>query len=278
MKRRSVLTAVLLFLAGCGSGPDDDVVARAGNLELTREELRASISYASQEDSLTVSAIYVEDWKALASLYQLALDDGIGEDAETRMLIEKATRQIIVQRFVDKRLKQAEKDRFFAVDSSDVKTFYREFPDMFVCSETEYAVARYYAATAQGASRMGNALMLHDGDEESLLRLIESIDPGYAGKNLHARKNALHLRPLVQIHLENEKVKGVLKDMAPGERSPVIVLHDSLFVVMEMHDIVKKGDRKTLEQAYGDIEDLLIVEKQKQYYTKLLKQAREKYQ
>jgi len=66
--------------------------------------------------------------------------------------------------------------------------------------------------------------------------------------------------------------------MVPGEISSVISLHDSLFVIMEMHDIVivKKGERESLLQAYGNIENLLIVKKQ--YYSTVLEKARKQFQ
>lgn len=278
MRQCSVLSAAFLFMVGCSGGPDNDVVARAGKLELTRGELLASISYASPEDSLTVSAIYIEDWRDLAAMYQLALEDGVDKDPDTRMLIEKAARQITVQRFVDKKMGKGEAKGLFAVDSSAVSAVYREFPDDFICRETQYAVARYYAVTEQAASRMQNALKLHEGDEAEIRKLIESIEPGYAGANLRTRRNPPRLKTIAQMHLENRRMKDFLKNMTPGELSPVIAVHDSLFVVMEMHGILEKGDKKTLEQAYRDIEELLIVEKQKQYYSKLLEQAREKYQ
>ena len=73
-------------------------------------------------------------------------------------------------------------------------------------------------------------------------------------------------------------MKSSLQNLAPGEMSPVIAVHDSLFVVIEMHDIVKKGDKKTFEQAYGEVEELLTVQKQKEYYSTLLEEARQKYQ
>jgi hypothetical protein len=84
--------------------------------------------------------------------------------------------------------------------------------------------------------------------------------------------------PLEQLHLENDTMKEVLPTLLPGELSSVITVHDSLFVVMEMHDRVKKGSKKTFEQAYDEIEELLIVQKQKHYYSTLLGEAREKYQ
>lgn len=278
MKLHIVVGILLLFIAGCGSATDDDIVARAGNLELSRDEVLASISYSSPEDSLTVSAIYIEDWKDLAALYQLALEDGVDRDSDARMLIEKATRHIVVQCFVDQKMEQAGKQGLFAIDSSDVRAFYREFPDAFVSRATEYAVARYYATTLQAAGRIENALRLHEGNEDRLLLLIESIEPGYAAKNRESRSNVHTLRPLEQIHLESETMKSSLQNLAPGEMSPVIAVHDSLFVVIEMHDIVKKGDKKTFEQAYGEVEELLTVQKQKEYYSTLLEEARQKYQ
>ena len=278
MKLQFLAGAVFLFLAGCGNAADDEIVARAGKLALSRSEVLASINYTSPEDSLTVSAIYIEDWKDLAVLYQLALENKIDKDPDARMLIEKAARHIVVQRFVDRKMGEARKDGLYAIDSSDVRAFYREFPDAFVSRKTEYAVSRYYASTSRSAGRIENALRLHERDENRLLQLIESIEAGYAVKNREARSNALKLRPLERIHPENEKIKEVLQSLSPGELSPVMKVHDSLFVVMEMHDIVKKGDKKTFKQAYEEIEELLIVQKQKLYYSTLLEEARQKYQ
>jgi len=96
---------------------------------LTRDELLASITYSSQEDILTAAAIYIEDWLDLASLYQLALENGLADEVESRLLIEKAKRQIIVQRFLDREIEPIAKNRKVVVDSSEVTDFYNAFPD-----------------------------------------------------------------------------------------------------------------------------------------------------
>ncbi len=278
MKLHVVAGVLLFFIAGCAKAQDDAIVARAGKLQLTRDEVVASIDYTSPEDSLTVSAIYIEDWKDLAALYQRALEEDIDKDRDTRILVEKATRHIIVQRFVDRMLKNAEKKGLFTIDSSAARAFYHEFPDAFINRETEYAVSRYFASTVQAASRIENALRLHEGDEQSLQEMIASIEPDYAAENRLARSHEQRLRSLAQVHPENKKMRALLQNLPPGELSPVIAVHDSLFVVMEMHDIVRKGEKKSLEQAYGQIEELLTVQQQKQYYSTLLEEAREKYQ
>ena len=277
MKLHIATGVLLFFMTGCDGVPDADVVARAGKFQLTRDELLASITYSSPEDSLTASAIYIEDWKDLASLYQLALEEGADEEPEVDMLIEKAARHIVVQRYIAGRMENAEKEGVYAVDSSEASAFYQEFSDSFLCSETVYAVSRYYASTPQSASRIENALRLYDGDEQRLQQLIESIEPGYAGNNRRVPP-VRSLRSLEQLHLENDTMKEVLPTLLPGELSSVITVHDSLFVVMEMHDRVKKGSKKNFEQAYDEIEELLIVQKQKHYYSTLLGEAREKYQ
>lgn len=278
MKLYIVTGALLLFIAGCGDARKDDIVARSGQLQLTRDEVLASISYSSPEDSLIVSAIYIEDWKALALLYQLALEENIDKDPGTKRLIEKAKRTIVVQRFVDKRMEKAENDGLHVIDSSAAREFYHQFPEMFTASNKEYAVSRYYASTAQSAGRIENALRLHEDDENRLLELIESIEPGYAAENRQARDSVRELKTLDRIHLENDTMKEALQKLAPGELSSVIAVDDSLFVVLELHDIVGKGEKKTFEQSYGDIEELLTVQKQKQYYSTLLEEARKKYQ
>ena len=96
---------------------------------MTRDELLASITYSSQEDILTAAAIYIEDWLDLASLYQLALENGLADEVESRLLIEKAKRQIIVQRFLDREMELIAKNKKVVVDSSEVTDFYNAFPD-----------------------------------------------------------------------------------------------------------------------------------------------------
>ena len=277
-KLHIALGAILFLASGCGTSPDDEVVAKAGKLRLTRGELLASIDYASPQDSLTMSAIYIEDWRDLAALYQLALDENVDKEPETRMLAEKAMRQITVQRFVDSRMNRAEKEGMLAVDSAAVKAFYQEYPDESVCKQTEYALARYYASTEQAASRMQNALRFHEGNGKRLLGLIESLDSVYADVNRQSYLSGRDLKALPRLHLENRKMKRLLLSMVPGDISPVIKVHSTLFVVMHLHAVLGKGEKKSVAQAYEDIEELLIVEKQKQYYSTLLQQARDKYQ
>ena len=96
---------------------------------MTRDELLTSITCSSQEDILVAAAIYIEDWMDLASRYQLGLENGLADEVESRLLIEKAERQIIVQRFLDREMELIAKNKKVVVDSYEVTDFYNAFPD-----------------------------------------------------------------------------------------------------------------------------------------------------
>ncbi len=272
----SVLAAaVALLLAGCGALPENDVVAKAGKLELTRDELLASISYRDARDSLTAASIYIEDWKEMAVLYQSALAAGVEEEGETQLLIRKAVRQITVQRYIDRMLSRASEEGAFAVDSDEIRAFYETFPSEFVCTEPHYAVERYYAASAERAARLRDLLLEEVRSPDDFHERVGRTAPDHAETN--RALVASRLKPVRRLFLENERMKSLLEGMQPGAVSPVVALGDTLYVVMALRDRVGAGERLSLAQARKEIEELLTVEKQKQYYSTLLKQARETY-
>ena len=275
---RSALAAVgALFLAGCGALPENDVVAKAGKLELTRGELLASISYRDSRDSLTATSIYIEDWKEMAALYQSASAAGVKEEAETRFLIRKAARQITVQRYIDRMMSRASEEGAFVVGSDEIRVFYETFPAEFFCAEPHYAVERYYAASAERAARLRDLLQEQVKRSDDFRRRVESAAPAYAETNRAGAAAPLRLKPASRLFLENKRMKSLLESMQSGAVSPVVSLGDTLYVVMALRDRVGTGERLSLEQARKEIEELLTVEKQKQYYSTLLKQARETY-
>ncbi|ASQ89547.1 hypothetical protein CHL67_00075 [Prosthecochloris sp. GSB1] len=262
-------------LAGCG-GADGDVVARSGKLELTRGELLASISFDGASDSLAAASMYIEDWRDMAALYQRALVDGVEREPETKLLIEKASRQITVQRFIDRKITAASANGLFRIDSSEVSAFYERHADAFVCAEPHVALVRYYAASAVQAAKL-RAIAVETG-AACLPDSARDAVPEYAELNRKSFSAGRRLRRQSRLFLENGRMHSILREMTPGDVSRPIALNDSLIVVMQLLDRVETGGRMTLDQCRGDIEELLIVEKQKQYYTTLLETARETYQ
>lgn len=271
----AALIAGMACLAGCG-GSGGDVVARSGRLELTRGELLASIGYDDAADSLVAASMFIEDWRDMAALYQSALEDGVDREPETRRLIETASRQITVQRFIDRKMADASGRGLFRIDASEVRAFYERHPDGFVCSEPHVALVRYYAASAAEAAKL-RAIAVETRGARLPDRIAEAA-PAYAELNRKSVSAGRRLRPQSRLFLESTRMRSMLRDMAPGDVSRAIPLNDSLIVVMHLLDRVETGRRMTLDQCRGDIEELLIVEKQKQYYTTLLETARETYQ
>lgn len=82
---------------------------------LLPSELARNIRQSAPSDSATQAALFIEDWRHTASLYEQAIQEGEENDEETRRLVEKSRRRIIAERFVERKLQEALKDGAFAL-------------------------------------------------------------------------------------------------------------------------------------------------------------------
>ncbi|ACF12783.1 hypothetical protein Ctha_0312 [Chloroherpeton thalassium ATCC 35110] len=271
-----VLFLCVLFgmVSACESNSADSVVAKVGESNLTLSELQASIQYASPKDSATAAAIYIEDWKHTAALYDLACQANIESDPLAQVLLEKAKRRIFVQRFVDIEMKKAEAKGAFRVDSIEVSAYYEMHKQEFVYREPAVKLIRLYASSSDSATRMARALGNRRFSFDELVSEAKIIAPELDTLNTHALQDSEEFVRISRLHLESDVLQQLLEKMRPSNISPIVKLNDSLFVVMRLETRVETGTEKPLEAAYDEIKQRLKLKKQNAFYIELQKRAR----
>ncbi len=231
-------------------------------------ELARHIRQSSSSDSATQAALFLEDWRQTASLYEQALQDGEHHDEETQRIVEKSRQRIIAERFVERKLQEALKRGQFYIDSAEVKTYYEQMSSGLIFREPMFKLLRIYTSNADTALRFRQALVARIGID-SLFKLTMLRAPETATLNQVAFESAMQLKTLPQLHLESEHLYAILERMKPNDVSPVLKVSDSLFVVMRLEESVAQKQPKTLAQAFPEILERLRMMKQKRFVDSL---------
>ncbi len=268
--RRGLWLAALLLATGCASPnkEKEQPLLKIGNSLLFPSELSRAIRFSTPSDSATQAALFLEDWRRNASLYEQALEAGEDRDEETQRLVEKSRRRIIAERFVERKLQDALKEGMFRVDSVEVKAYYEQMSATFVFHEAMFKLLRIYTHSADTALRLRQALVA-TLSEDSLFTLAMQRAPETATLNQLAFESATQFKTLPQLHLESENLRAILERMKPKDVSPVLKLSDSLFVVMRLEESVAAGEPKTFAQAFPEILERLRMMKQKRFVDSL---------
>ncbi len=241
---------------------------KIGGSVLLPSELARNIRQSAPSDSATQAALFIEDWRHTASLYEQAIQDGEDNDEETRHLVEKSRRRIIADRFVERKLQEALKDGLFRVDSAEVKAYYEQMSSTLVFHDAMFKLLRIYTHSADTALRLRQALVANIG-ADSLFNLAMLRAPETAELNQLAFEGATQFKTLPQLHLESENLRAILERMKPKDISPVMKLSDSLFVVMRLEEIVAQRQPKTFVQAFPEVLERLRMMKQKRFVDSL---------
>ncbi len=267
-------TSLTLFLSvwACGCSKTEPPIAQLGKSVLTESELRNSLSYTSREDSLTKVALYLEDWLTTAALYEQAIRENIDKDSLATLLIEKSRRKIIAQRFVDKKAAEAARAGKFAVDSSEVMSYFGAHSREFTFDEPQFRIVRVYAPTQDAIFALRQRLVAGDPADAVLSEAarVQSI----ATLNLAQKKFAMGFFPIRHLQLESETLRGLLERMRPKDVSPIAKLNDSLFVVLRLEDRAEQGTTKNFEQAYPEMQERLRLQKEKEFFNILVRNAK----
>jgi len=273
IQRVMLLGALCGFFAACEPELQEPTVATVGASKLTLSELHASIEYAPAKDSATAAAIYIEDWKRTAALYELARQVGIETDTIGQVLVKKATRRILTQRFVDIEMQKAEAAGKFKVDSVEVKAFFEANHETFFYREPAVQLIRLYASSSDSATRMLRLLSQRRHSFEHISEEAKIIAPEREELNTRSLENATQLIRVSRLHLESETLRQLLQKMRPSNVSPIVKLSDSLFVVMRLEARVETGTKKSLKETYDEILHRLKLKKQKAFYAELQRRA-----
>jgi hypothetical protein len=269
--RHCLWIAALFFFTGCSqsdTNKKETPLLKIGGSVLFPSELAREIEQRAESDSVTQVAMFLEDWRRTASLYEQAVQAGEGDDEETQRLVEKSRQRIIAARFVERKLKDALNDGRFRVDSAEVRIYYEQMSASLVFNDAMFKLLRIYTHSADTALRLRQALVA-DTHADSLFNLAMRRAPETADLNQLAFESATQFKTLPQLHLESENMRAILERMKPKDVSPVMKLSDSLFVVMRLEELVVPRQAKTFAQAFPEILERLRIIKQKRFVDSL---------
>ncbi len=269
-----VLVSLSFWNVGCKKEIDSPVIRTIGQTHLTQAELDFSTQYAKGEDRDVAESLYIEDWEKNAALYELAMQEGWQETNEALILIEKARRQIVVNRFLEEKLETAKNAGKFNTDSVEVKQYYETHQAEFVFKEPQYKLLRLYSAAKDSATKLMRLLYRRDGVKRATDR-INTAAPTLTELNQNSIERSKRYIKGSKLHLENKTLRSLLKQMRAGTTSPVVKIHDSLFCVMYLDAMIEEGTAMSLENAYSQINDRLEFKKQSAFMDQLELKARE---
>jgi hypothetical protein len=269
-----LLFSFIMLLSACKKDIDSPVVRSFGSSDLTEAELKLSTEYASEENQKTARTLYIEDWERMAALYNLASQDKWEPDLKTQVLVKKAERQIIVNRFLEHKLNIAQQSGTFEVDSSEVKAYFNEFKNEFVFRETYFKLLRLYASEKDSATKLMRQLFRRNGVEKAIAS-APVTSPRLLALNQASLKRSEEFIRNSQLHLENASLRTLLKQMRIGTTSPVVKINDSLYSVMYLIDLKPEGNAMELADAYDEIKERLVLEKQSAFLKQIERKARE---
>lgn len=267
-----------IILAGCQSPSAETPVARVGNSVLTPTELRYSIRHSTPAESVAAASIYLEDWQNAAALYEQALSEEQDKDTLTSVMLEKSRRQIIVQRYIERKLES----QVFGNDSAEVRKYFDAHAAEFRHPETAYKLIRLYATGADTASLLRGLLRDTTSSLKQLAEKVDSLAPSMSARNRREVMLGNTYRAANALGFETGTLRDIAGKMLPADISPVVRIEESVsespgkasYIVIRLNARVKSGDRKNFEEAFDEARERLRLEKQRTLYNSLVSTAK----
>jgi parvulin-like peptidyl-prolyl isomerase len=230
--------AVLLLASGCSSdATSSPVIARVGDATLTLEDLQTYVppgvlERATRNDLLA----YANQWIRSELLYQAALGTGYEKDARVKQRVEEATRDIIVDIFL-----QDELDMGSFISEEEIRDYHANNQDAFRRDEDEVLASILWFADEEQASRA-----------RSELASGAAFETLAADTSFRVTAAALEGRYVGRLELGGG-LAGALFGLAPGTISAVIRLEGEP-VVARVEDRQEAGTVRALWEVRDDIE------------------------
>jgi len=132
---QSIITGVLVIIGislspGCSKNNDDkgNVVAQVNMATISNSELEAAIPEGTADEvKLALKRNLMEKWIEDEIFYQAAEEEGLSLNEEEKQMIKKYARSLLIQKFLDTRLK----DRYRILDQ-EIEDYYEKHKREFV--------------------------------------------------------------------------------------------------------------------------------------------------
>ncbi|AEH44900.1 PpiC-type peptidyl-prolyl cis-trans isomerase [Thermodesulfatator indicus DSM 15286] len=275
-----LISVVLALLIGFASTvhAKDEILAKVGPYKLTKKEFEAQLESAPPQIKMILAhqpelkKALVERWAEISVLALGAKDAGLEKDPEVKRQIEEATKQILAQAYLEKKVLAKVKQ----VSDKELKSYYEKNKAKF--QEPEEVRARHILIQVpQNASKeevkkaYEKAQKIRErllkGEDFAKLAKEYSDDPGTKDKG-----GELGFFSRGQMIKEFEDAAFSLK---PGEISKPIRTPFGFHIIQVEEKKVPK--EKPFEEVKAKVKEEYINQKQKEALQQALKELKAKY-
>lgn len=250
-----IIGAVFLSLvihSGCGSSHKEKspVVAKVGEAELTVQDIMKNVP---QNPTLKVSGVqveqYVQRWIESEIIYQEAIRMGVMNSPEIRERIDDLKRDAVISAYLDQTIESSA-----MVTPDEIQQFYEENKESFTREDNQYHLMIILSDS------YGNA-------NASRRRIINGEDFAQVAKNHSLDASKEQGGDLGWVTLD--QLPAALARTIPSlsiKRISMPINTEVGYEIVQMLDIRKKGELKTLDEVKDVITmRLLTIKKERRY-------------
>jgi peptidyl-prolyl cis-trans isomerase C len=255
-KTIGVVFVALAILSGCGSSSKNKstVVAKVGDSELTVRDILKNIP---DDPALKVSGVqveqYVQRWIDSEVIYQEAIRSGIMNSQEMKERIEKLTRDAVISAYLDEMVESKA-----TVTPDEIRQFYEENKESFVREDNQYHVLVILTDSYQNANALRRRII--NGEDFAQVARDNSLDASkQAGGDL-GWVTLDQLSPALARTIPSLSLKRI--------STPVNT--EVGYEIVQMLDVRKRGELKTLDEVKDVITMRLLTMKKERRYNDLV--------
>jgi peptidyl-prolyl cis-trans isomerase C len=159
-----------LLLCACRKSPEQQIVARVGQVRLTLEDLNFSMpALKDQKMNRLQTERYVQHWLESELIYQQALKEKYNKRPEIQQQIEKLQRDYIVSVYLAQKV-----DEEIQVTDADMQEYYQQNADEFKSEENLYQIESILVEDQTLAGQVRSRIFA--GEEFAALAKKHSLD------------------------------------------------------------------------------------------------------
>lgn len=265
-----VVLSAVIWCVGCGSGGDDEIVARVGRTNITKSYLMqkmgelppfAQQQFAGPEGTIDFLHRLVDE----EVLYQAALQEGYDQDPEVVRALDAVKRRAVIQAFY-----AADVEGTVTVADEDIQIYYGEHSEQF---------------QRRGRTKFRHILLpTRSQADAARSRILGGDDFGTVAREISTDRATKSAGGLLASVPQGESVPGTEMDAAFVEsvrKWKVGEVTDPIQSGMGWHLVYVEENieagTKPLEEVREQIEQSLLPERTRAHYDEVLEQLKESY-
>lgn len=249
------ITGLAIALASCtspGTGSGDQLIAEVNGNKLTLNDIRQDVPvYIYEQDSIAAIREYRKNWVNRQVLLQEAQRLGLERNADVRKKLRRAEEEVLTTALIDLVQQEIRKE---GVSRQEAQKFYENYRDQFILKERHVRYRHVITETMNSAQNARNALMRGVPWEEVARRYTVNAE--------EAIQNSTKFWPISSAAVDHGSMHQYLQVIGVTEISPVSV-ENGQFNFVQLRENRNEGEHPDLEWVLDQIEEWLLVEKQR---------------